>query len=92
MYNYKTTPHLPFNIMDCYNQIAGASFRFEAEGHLNIWIYLKHKELQFHYVELKPMQLYFVAHYPCHKVTHGFSNSEWQRLGALLAAVYLSQI
>lgn len=90
MYHYVSEPKLKFNIEDCYNKIAGAAFRFLSGGHLHIWIYLKDCELAFHYVELKPMSKYLVAHYSTQKITRGFSASDWKRLGSLLAAVYLA--
>lgn len=92
MYSPTTKSKGNFDILDAYNQIAGAAFRFEQCGHLNIWIYLKDEKLQFHYVELSPLSDYFVAYFPCKKVTHGFSNFEWNRLGRNIARVYFSHI
>jgi len=91
MYDLSSTSPAKFNIMEAYNEIAGAAFRFEAEGHLDIWIYLKGETLSFHYVEMRCLSRYFVSHFRCHKVTHGFSNFEWHKLGALLARVYFDQ-
>lgn len=90
MYEYTTKPRTKFDIRECYNQIAGAAFRFEDTGHLDIWIYLKAGVLSFHYCELKPLTKFFVAHYLCSKIIRGFSNSEWQLLGRKLARVYFS--
>lgn len=79
-----------FNIEEAYNEIAGAAFLFENEGHLEIWIYLKDNSLQFHYVQVPCIDDYLVAHYKCHKVTHGFSSFEWNKLGRKLARIYFA--
>ncbi len=92
MYNYESKASPNFSVAEAYNQIAGAAFRFESEGHENIWIYLQDNELKFHYTELKPISECFVAHYPCHKLTHGLSEFEWIRLGRNLARVYFSHM
>lgn len=89
MYQYEPKVTPKFDIVEAYNQIAGASFRFEAEGYLDIWIYLTDGELNFLHVELNNMDRFLVAHYLCHKVTHGFSSFEWNKLGQKLARVYL---
>ena len=89
MYQYKSESVKRFNVVGAVCQIAGAAFRFEACGHRDIWIYLKDCELQFHCVEFKLLSKYFVAHYPCHKVTHGFSDFEWNKLERRLCRVFL---
>jgi len=77
-----------FNISEAYNEIAGAAFLGVDKGHTNLWIYLKDGELKLHYTELKPMSDYFVCHYPCKKITFGFTSFEWNRLGRMLARVH----
>jgi len=90
MYDYNPSKSAKFNIDEAHNQIAAASFLFESKGYLEIWIYLKDEELQFYQVELKHLRPYLVAHYPCHEITHNFSSFDWQWLGSLLVATYLS--
>jgi len=90
MYEYDPVPRGRFNIQEAYNQIAGAAFRFEAEGHLEIWIYLKDNVIHCLSYENTDLRSFLVANYECHKVTHNFSGLEWQRLGTFLAAVYLA--
>lgn len=90
MYEYVSSIEYPFNLSECYNQIAGAAFRFEEAGRLGIWIYLKAGVLSFRCYEFEPMAKFFVAHYRCRRITRGFSNSDWDRLGRRLARAYLS--
>jgi hypothetical protein len=90
MYDYHYKTKGVFDICESYNEIAGTAFRFEAEGHPDIWIYIEGTELKIHYVELKLLSDCLVAHYKCRKVTHGFSSFEWNKLGMALARVYLA--
>ncbi len=90
MYQYESVAPANFNIVEAYEQIAGAAFRLEAEGHKEIWIYLIDNRMEFHTGRFPIDDDCLVAHYKCHKVTHGFSSSDWTLLGRRIAFVYFS--
>jgi hypothetical protein len=91
MYMIEKENTAKFSVPDAYDKIAETAFKFIIAGHLHIWIYLKDEALKFHYVEMSCMDEYFVAHYKCRKITTGFSQSEWLKLGGKLAKIYYSQ-